>query len=621
DILVRIEDGQEEQLTFVGFHLEDYLSVVGHKAIWTEYEQDPRRSKRNYSNIVIYDFETEERTQFTFESRYLSPTISNSLGRVLAVQISPEQKNNLVIMNAISGRQLAVIPNPTNRHISFPKWGPNDTEIVYIGKENSQLALFKFNLINKKTEQLTNWTHHTMADLFIQGQRAYFTSSFSGIDNIYSVSLDGSKNIRPLTSVKIGAFYPSVSTDGSTLVFSEFTDMGYELSQQSMPQSTERNGTFKIVEPTQQSFYSINTTNEEGGNILNAVPVTEHPVERFKGFFKGMSLHSWNFTPSLSLPTLDVQIDNYLNDFSMNLIGGYNVNERAPVYVASATYGKWYPQLTAFTSFSNRNTVAIGRQDSVFVQDFDQLTVGGRVVLPLTWVQGNYSTSVQLFSGYSHQYLSDVEFNTADIEGNPLTLPRANDDLGTIQFGFSVSNLRRRAIQNLESKFGQTFSIRFQQTTESRVDRQIRVTSNLFFPGFENNHSLKLGVGFQRELLRNSYQFSDVFEYPRGFGSFLNDEFLRLTVDYKFPIDYPDWGFWGITYFKRISMNVFFDYGRRRIIAPDFVDNHSSIGAEFIFDNQFWNELPVTFGIRNSYRLTTDVNRYQFDFFVRNFIQ
>ena len=142
----------------------------------------------------------------------------------------------------------------------------------------------------------------------------------------------------------------------------------------------------------------------------------------------------------------------------------------------------------------------------------------------------------------------------------------------------------------------------------------------LYFPGIGANHNLKLGIGYQRELLKNTYQFSDGFEYPRGFGSIGNDEFLRLSADYQLPLLYPDWGLWGITYFKRISANLFFDYGRRKLETLNLRDNHNSVGVELIFDNNFWNELPVTFGVRNSYLLTRDSEQYQFEVFVRNFL-
>jgi len=612
DALILIENGKEKKLTNIGFHIEKYLAVTGNKAVWTEYEQDPRRSKKNYSNIVYYDLKTKLKTRLTQDSRYFSPTFSNSEGRIVAVTVTPEQRNGLVILNAKNGETLNILPNSKNHFISFPKWAENDTDIVYIAKENSRLAIFKYNLIDKTTDQLTNWTHHTIADLFVKNKSVYFTSSFSGIDNIYRVSLDGKKDIQQLTNLPIGGYFPSLSKDNKTMVFSEFTDMGYELSNLNLPSNNARNKALNIVEPHQQDFYKANFyAKEEGGDILGNLPNDSYEIKQYKGLFKGLTLHSWNFTPSVALPTLDIQVDNFLNDLSINVIGGYNFNEETPVFITSATYGKWYSQLTAFTSFSTRNTEFLVSPDSLQRQKFDQFSYGGQLSIPLTWLKDNYGTSLRTFGGFAQRKGTNVKFEEEGQE---------DFSLGTIQLGFNVSHMRRTALQNLAPRWGQSLSIFYQQTTDTRTDRQIRLGGSLLFPGIGINHSLKLGIGYQRELLRNVYQFSDVFEYTRGFTRILNDEFLKLSVDYQLPLAYPDWGFWGITYFKRISINAFFDYGRRSIETSDLVDNHNSVGAELIFDNNFWNELPVTFGLRNSYLLTRASNKYQFEVFVKSFI-
>lgn len=612
DAIIQIVDGEEKKLTNIGFHTEKYLSVVGHKAVWTEYEQDPRRNKRNFSNIVFYDLKTKTKTRLTTEGRYFSPSFSHSQGRLVTVEITPEQENFLVILNAQNGKTTSIIPNPENLFLSFPKWAENDTDIVYIAKKNSQLAIFKYNAINKKHAQLTNWTHHTIADLFVKNKMVYFTSSFSGIDNIYRVGLSGNLQIEQLTSLPIGGYYPTLSFNNNQLFFSEFTHMGYELSRLNMTKNAPRQRSITIEEPHIQGIYSINKVNEEGGDILENVPTTDFPIKEYKGFFKGMKMHSWNLTPSLALPTLDIQVDNYLNDFSLNIIGGYNLNEDAPVFITSATYGKFYPQLTAFTSFTNRKAdFTSSGIDTIQRQAFQQLSLGGRVGVPLTWLHDNFRTSLNTFGGYTYRYLTDVTFSD---------IAQPANNFGTIQLGLNLANLRRTALQNLGPRWGQSFNILYQQTIDNKTDRQIRVGANLYLPGIGANHNLKLGIAYQRELLRNTYQFSDGFEYPRGFGSLQNDDFLKLTADYQLPLAYPDWGLLGITYFKRVSLNAFFDFGRRSLELLDLVDNHNSVGVELILDNTFFNELPVTFGVRNSYLLTRDQNKYQYEIFVRNFI-
>ena len=612
DALILIKDGNEKKLSNIGFHTEKYLSVVGTKAVWTEYEQDPRRSNLNYSNIVFYDLKSGDKTRLTSKGRYFSPSFSHSQGRIVSVHITHEQKNTLVILNAQSGKTIGIIPNPENLFLAFPKWAENDTDIVYIGKKNSQLAIFKYNLIEKKHTQLTNWTHHTMADLFVKNKMAYFTASFSGIDNIYRVDLAGTQKIEPLTSLPIGGFYPALSLDNKTLVFSEFTDRGFELSQLKLPENKARQSFIRIEEPHVQKIYSINQINEEGGDILENAPSIEFPIIPYKGFFKGLSIHSWNFTPSVALPLLDIQVDNYLNDFSFNFIAGYNINEASNIFITSATYGKFYPQLTVLTSLTNRNTnfTSVGI-DTIQRQEFQQFSVGGRVSVPLTWLKGNYRTSFTALGGYFQRNLTEVKYSEID---------QPSINLGTVQIGLNLSHLRRTAFQNLGPRWGQSLNLNYQQTVDSRTGRQITVGGNLYFPGIGANHNLKLGIAYQRELLNNIYQFTDTFEFPRGFGNIINDEFLKLSADYQFPIAYPDLGTWGVLYLKRVSLNTFFDYGRRSLNLFDLVDNQNSVGVEVIFDTQFFNELPVSFGIRNAYLLTEKKDKYQYEFFVKNFL-
>ncbi len=617
DALVKIENGEEKVLCEVGFHIEKYLSFTGSKAVWTEYEKDPRRSKKNYSNIVYYDLQTQKKIRLTSNTRLFSPDFSHSGGRIIAVHITPEQQNSLVLFNAKTGAEINRIPNPENYFLAFPKWSEKDSDIVFIAKHRSRLAIFKFNFIERDFQQLTDWTHHTISDLFIQGDEVFFTSSFSGIDNIYKTDLGGSKRIEQLTSVRIGAFFPSVSIDGKSLIFSEFTDRGYQLSKLGLENNNARETGIKIVEPNQQNHYLINSLFEEGGNILDKIPNKNHDIKRYKGFFKSIKLHSWNLTPSVSLPTLDIQMDNMLEDFSMNIIGGYNFNEASPVYVAAVTYGKWYPLITGFAALSNRSAFYTTEKDSLAIQRFDQTSIGGGLTIPLSWNKGNYATSFRASANYIRRNINDAFFDEENIP---------NRAINTIQIGINWLNIKRTAYQNVGPRWGQGLTIGYNQAGKGNKEPKFNLGASLYLPGIGANDNLKLEAAYQRELLKNNYQFSDGFEYPRGYNAPLNDEFIRFSADYQFPLAYPDWGIWNITYFKRIRLDLFFDYGIGKI---DFIhfregnlvdrkDHYNSLGLEVIFDNHFWNELPVSFGLRNSFRLRDKA--YDFEFFVNSFL-
>jgi hypothetical protein len=94
----------------------------------------------------------------------------------------------------------------------------------------------------------------------------------------------------------------------------------------------------------------------------------------------------------------------------------------------------------------------------------------------------------------------------------------------------------------------------------------------------------------------------------------------KLGVNYQLPIAYPDWGVGNIIFFQRIRANAFFDYtdARARVngVLTDIINR--STGTEIFFDTKVWNALPVSFGVRYSRLLDTDlrnpgaVNRWEF---------
>ena len=67
--------------------------------------------------------------------------------------------------------------------------------------------------------------------------------------------------------VPIGAFDPKINNNNE-IIFSEFTDMGYIISKQSLIANSE-NITFKITEPSEMDMYKTLANKSEGGNNLD----------------------------------------------------------------------------------------------------------------------------------------------------------------------------------------------------------------------------------------------------------------------------------------------------------------------------------------------------------------
>jgi hypothetical protein len=83
----------------------------------------------------------------------------------------------------------------------------------------------------------------------------------------------------------------------------------------------------------------------------------------------------------------------------------------------------------------------------------------------------------------------------------------------------------------------------------------------------------------------------------------------KLGVNYHLPIVYPDWGFANLLFFQRIRGNAFFDYTSAKARVNNVLTEiiNRSTGAEIYFDTKIWNALPVSFGVRFSHLLDTDL--------------
>ncbi len=596
-----LEGDTEKKLTTVGINADGYLSYGGGYLAWTENGVDIRRGNKDFSDILLYNMENGKRIRLTKKTKYFSPAVSPDGKTVAAIHISPLQENRIHVLDVNTGYILRKLDNPKNYVLSRAVWTEDGKSIVSVVKENSKIALMKFDLSESTMTQLSPWTEHTMSGPSIRNGQVYFNASFSGIDNIFVTDLTGSQELRQITSVPVGAFEPDVSPDGKRIVFTEFTDMGMVLSQQDLNESEFRK--VNIVEPVDMAQFETVANKEEGGNILEKFEPANYSSKKYKGLFRGIKLHTWGFTPSIAVPALNLGFTNILNDLTLSVGGGINRNEDdSNFYNASLTIGRYFPEFTLNGNLSERSADYYTTGDSIDTQSFREQLIGGSVSVPFNWLHGNYFTSLRPTVGLNFRDVTNVKAGVTELPDN---------NFGAYNLGLSFRSLRRRAFQNVGPRGGVIANVAYTQSLEDMSNEKINFSGSLYAPGLMANHNLKISGAYQKELLTNSYQFADQFVYVRGYNSPDNDEFSRLSIDYGLPLLYPDFGIAGIIYFKRIRANLFFDYGVGKFNNPDAVNtqtstNYSSVGAELIFDNVFLNLGPASFGLRQSFLLDKD---------------
>ncbi len=607
--LVVVGGFSDSQIATIGFSYSDYFHYQNGMVTWTEYRQNARRFNTQFSNIHTLDLSTSKKTRLTKKGKYFSPSMSSDAKRIVAIHIDSQLKNTLHILNAKNGKiekQLSVAEGASITRSIFTK---EDRSVAYIIKKNNYIWIESMELATSKTTQLTPKSGHIIDAISVHEDYIFCSASYTGIDNIFRIPLDGSKQIEQITSVPVGAYEPSVSQDGKNLIFTEYTTKGQMISTMKLGYK-KQSKYIQLKEPVDMEWMDKVSTKEEGGDILSKLSGKAYKKEDYKGLFKGLKLHSWAFSPTSSELIGGLQFNNILDDFSIFAGGGYNQNEKRGFYLFNTKIAKYYPVYEFQAETRGRSTFIFTEADTFAIQRFEELNVGGDVSIPFSWVSGNYFKNIRFGVGIEKHNLYNTKIRDVELENSSFT---------TSHLFFQFSSLKRTAYQNVRPRLGIILNGRYTSNLSESGESKFIGTSRFYLPGLDYNHSFRLTASYQKEKAKNKYQLSDNFGYPRGYYAPLSDEVYKLGVDYMFPIAYPDIGKLGLVYLKRLRMNFFYDIGHFSYKEINFSGNYQSIGSDLYFDITTFNLIPTSIVLRYSYRLTANAfnpnNEGEFRFF------
>ncbi|WP_420583339.1 hypothetical protein [Reichenbachiella sp.] len=602
DQIVEISDKQERVLFSPGYNLWQYFNIKEESFVWTELSQNARRNNESYSDIYIKQSEDTPNERITINENYFSPVFGKNTEEIFAVNYNSDLIPTLQKINLATKEIKDIIAFSTNEFLGRISFLEKENAVIAVYKEINELTLIKINLTNGQTEELLPRTKHTIDDVSIHNGYAYFSSSYTGIDNIFRTPLDGSKKIEQMSSEQVGAYNPNVSDDGKTLYYTVFDELGFEVAQR--PNEKLKSATpFVYQEPTQMEWQDETPDLFE---IKSASVITEAPNNTYttraysKSPFRGIQAHSWNIIPSTVAPGLSLIMNNYTNDIAGHVSAGYNFNEEGAYFGTSLIYSRLFPVISINGRHNFRTSDFLLPSNRLARVGYRETVIGGKIGIPLKWLKNNYRTTLEPSVAYDYH----ITKNIAE-EGNNFQIDDTN--YSTLKEGISFSFLRRTARQNLAPRFGVSISSSYTHNLTEKSNQKFTGIGRLYLPGISINHSLKLTAAYQDEPLSNVFQEVDLFQYSRGYKRPINDRFFRLSVDYAFPLLYPDLGFFGLTYFKRIRVNAFLDIGKGTIDQLNSKLDYNSTGLEIIFDNTYLNlTIPLSIGIRGSYLLDTD---------------
>jgi hypothetical protein len=600
-VFVVEKNGRERIIRVRNIAVDDQYRYKHGKIVYASWKPHLRWSWNDYAEIQILNTASGKQKTITHHTKYFSPDISDDGKAILAVAVLPDQSSALHIINATNGSIDKKLPNPEKLFYTYPIFINHQLSVAAVRNRVGQMALVLIDLKEGTSKNLTPFAWRVIGFPHIKNDTVYFTASNHKVDELYAVDI-ANKNIFHCTIKPkgLGIYQPTVNE--KELCFSSFTADGYTLEKYFL--ST------LLWEPISDAKWElpflkepIDTTLPAGDVLLNHVPTTPISVKRYSKSFHLFNFHS--LLPLLAEPnyTLSAISENVLNTLQSELLVGYNTNERFKQIAANMLYGQWFPVISVGALY---NIDRLGVDSNYKNFRFNEWQWNAGFNLPLNLSKGRSLLQLNAGSKWVHNQLMYKE-------GNKNSVP--NKAFGYVSSTVSLTHQIQQARQHIFPRLAQTATINYRYALSGLSGYQLNANASLYFPGLYVNHNIVINWAWaDRDTLRQ-INFSNNFPFSRGYATNNLYRMQKWGINYHFPLAYPDAGVANLVYLLRIRANAFYDYTIGHVLYKRIFSNQSfrqntnfrSTGVEIYFDTKWWNELPLTVGIRYSRLLDKDV--------------
>lgn len=584
---VLIEGKKERTLFYPAIIQNEYpFKLRKGKLAYFEWEFDPRWGYRDYSQLKVFDLKKEKFVLTKRKTKGRLAVLNHDGNKVLYVEWDSKMGQSLIVLDN-DGEEVRRLPFPKEEVITSIDW-LNDEDVIMVLKDQQDLkSIVKFNLTNETKLTLIDKTVTNFGAVTVEEGQILFESPESGIDNIWMVTDAGP---RQITSTKTGAYAPTLHK--SKLYYNDYSVQGMNIVVKALDFETEQK--------SENSFYPIyeKFAVSENYQALESeyFDKKEYKSSKYSQPDHALNLHSWIIlAPPLSnTVTLIGYSRDVLNNFSLSAGALYNLNERTTEGFVSTSWSHYYPVFDLRAGYGGR------RQDIVVSgvekeNTWEEGTLEAGVQIPWKYLQGRFvhNFTVRAFSKLI-KVTNKVSDDASELNDGALHSPGG-------ELSYSVtSRLSQRDMNpslgfnlNLRSEEGKDITGTGQKGSLQTID------SRYFLPGLWYHHSFYHQFAYEKQR-DDLYQYSSLISYPRGTRSVFLQEFSKYSGNYLMPLFYPDYSLSRYVYFKRISLNLFYDELNGRFQGSPY--RAASFGWETIFEMNFLRIfLPFGVGLRGSY--------------------
>jgi hypothetical protein len=600
--------GEETRILTTGAISGLKTDMHGNRILWDEIVSDPRWELRNYSEIRIFDLSKNKLYNLTGKTRYFCPDFSPDGNTIAVSETDLQNTHYLTLISAKNGKSIRQILSPENREVTFPEW-TSDRTIIVITISSRGKQIEQIDISTGQWTVLLPYTRFDISEPLHYRNYILFRSAYTTIENIYAFDIKRQKLFQ-VTFSRFGAYNPSISPDSSELLFSTYTDRGFDVTRISLDSSLWKqipisDEPYGIWPAAKRSDYPENLLSDSLGESSHQ-PV---PYRKLAHLFH---VHSWLpfYVPLGGMPrsdnTLPVELGFML--FSQNLLStfissiGYHYTNGNHYITPKITWRGWYPvfELTGQMGGPTQSfTFPEGIKPSGRFSTYYNYHL--KTYVPLFFDRGKYITYLLPQLEYEH---NSTHFFINGNEHNGLHYMHA--------FLYATRYLRMSQ-RDLFPRLGGYLSSSYTVTPgdEGQLGSMFSLQGTIYLPGIGPHHHLLLKGGWQKQNPGLYYLSINRIDFPRGYTSTISAEMKTFSVDYALPLAYPDWSSEPIIYLKRIRADVFYDwsYGKDILEGKDkwYTGTYQSAGGELLADFHAGRIIfPFSAGVRMGYLFNTN---------------
>ncbi len=641
--------GDPQTLAYTGIRNDEPLAANERWVVWSEDKPHIRWPNADYSVLRVWDRDHQKINILDPGSRYFAPQLKPGSDTLVVVETTSDYRFFITTISLSTQTVIERMPTPGNAYPLHPSWSDQPNEIICILLDQAGKRIVSLNPKSESWQTLRPAAFDEPRFPKKQGHHLWFSASTPNAEEIFRLDLD-SGQCRQVTQARFGATSPTLSPDGKTMVYSDYTPRGYQLVSAPSMQSTLKTDAkpANLTTPLIQHL-----SDQEPSEQIVAQPRGDSQIYKPKSYsqFNLFNLHSWaplnvNIDEETTSPGITLMSQNLLGTAITTL--GYDASPSHSLekYQVGFTWAGWYPIFDLDVKWGNQNQpdsfddIYINETDTFSLQQLDsdvqQLKLETGVRLPFYLNKGPWYRLLQPRARLSWQKINHPDYQqTFYTMGNNNRLMESGRtetiqifqeiDYWAMEYSLYFHNYLRGTSRDAGTRFGQSAEVVYRHTPWGNYNagQGLALISNLYFPGLGRHHSITLTNGWQSKTkgdeiqssdsvnIRSFQQFNDLLDPPRGYSSLMNDKMYILRATYHMPLWNPDVSLGNLAYIKRLRLNLFFDLARTHLemnfkdqASPIIYKNtYTSSGLELMADfHLFRFVLPFSAGYRGGFR-------------------